>query len=100
MIKVTTELNEVNLVIKIEGHAGYAKINEDIICSAVSVLTHLLSNSLENFSMSSDHLSPSVSIVAESTKKNRTLVRAVLDEMYFIGEHYPQYFNLEKVVWK
>ncbi|MCR5584326.1 MAG: ribosomal-processing cysteine protease Prp [Lachnospiraceae bacterium] len=49
MIKVTSIHNEKDEVcgFRVEGHAGYAKKGQDIICSAVSVLATNTVNSVE-----------------------------------------------------
>jgi len=51
MIKVTSIQNEKDEVcgFRVEGHAGYAKKGQDIICSAVSVLATNTVNSVEAF---------------------------------------------------
>lgn len=100
MMKITTELNEKNLMLSVVGHAGYAKLGQDIVCSAVSVLTHLLFNSLENFEMKSNHLEPSVMFIAETTEKNVTLFKAVTGELFFLQQSYPQYVEYKGGEWK
>lgn len=50
MIKVTFyEKDNCVYRIKFNGHAGYAKHGEDIVCSAVSLLTLNTFNSIEDF---------------------------------------------------
>ncbi len=51
MIKITPILNEKDEVcgFRIDGHAGFAKKGQDIICSAVSVLALNTVNSVEAF---------------------------------------------------
>ena len=49
MIKVNVYESRKLLKLEISGHAGYAESGKDIICSAVSVLSINLVNSLEKF---------------------------------------------------
>jgi len=100
MIKINTELNEKNLILSITGHSGYAKLGMDIVCSAVSVLTHLLYNSLEDFEMHSNHMEPNVSFIASSTEKNINLFKAVTGEFFFLQQSYPQYVEYKGGEWK
>lgn len=48
MIKVTLYLKQGNIIgFESKGHAEYAEHGYDIVCSAVSILTHTVVNSIE-----------------------------------------------------
>jgi uncharacterized protein YsxB (DUF464 family) len=40
MIKVAAATTGKNLALKVEGHAGYAKMGEDIVCASASILAY------------------------------------------------------------
>ena len=39
-VKVTESLDDKRVRLEVEGHAGYAEYDKDIVCSAVSILTY------------------------------------------------------------
>lgn len=80
MIKVGITENS----IRMEGHAGYHRDGQDIVCSAVSALTCNLINSLENLT--------NVKIRAETEEgytkiqwENMTAAGRILVDSWFLG---------------
>lgn len=50
MIKIKIKQTESDCLIEVHGHARYAPIGKDIVCSAISVLFLTLANSIDETS--------------------------------------------------
>lgn len=86
--------------VRVEGHAGYAEVGKDIVCSAVSTLTVTLENALGQLLdatiQESQYVGESNPRIFISAPDNKT---DLLVEMYKIGiegvqEAYPDYVKL------
>lgn len=85
---------------RVEGHAGYAEVGKDIVCSAVSTLTVTLENALGQLLdatiQEGQYVGESNPRIFISAPDNKT---DLLVEMYKIGiegvqEAYPDYVKL------
>ena len=48
MLKVSLEKDEMELTLRIQGHAGQANIGNDIVCSACSILAYTVAQLVKN----------------------------------------------------
>lgn len=48
MLKVSLEKDEMELTLRIKGHAGQAEIGHDIVCSACSILAYTVAQLVKN----------------------------------------------------
>ena len=48
MLKASFEKDEMELTLKLTGHAGQAKIGQDIVCSACSILAYTVAQLVKN----------------------------------------------------
>ena len=86
--------------IKIEGHAGYAKMGEDIVCAAVSALTLTFIASVEE--LTQDNLK--CDIKAGNTfiqYRNLSAAAKLLLDSFFVGirmiaDDYPDYVRVTR----
>ena len=99
----------VRLTVKVDGHAGVAPQGEDIVCSAVSILTYTLAKAIEGM-YNRDELNETPKINLESGKADISIsprfafikdARLVFDTICngykLIANDYPQYVVLESI---
>lgn len=48
MTQISCRITENKCVLQVEGHANYARQGADIVCSAVSILSYTIAESIEN----------------------------------------------------
>lgn len=94
MICITNRDNQV----VITGHAAYAKRGEDIVCAAVSALTHTFVEGMETLTSDGIECDDQTSMV-RLIYKDLSPEGNLLLESFFIGlesivEEYPDYLNL------
>ena len=58
MIKVAVATEGKNLALKVEGHAGYAKVGNDIVCSSASILAYTVAQFVMEAEHQGDLVSP------------------------------------------
>lgn len=105
MTKVTYSRNGRNYDLKIEGHANYAPAGEDIVCAAISTVSHMLCYGLEgnseyayyNYSFDEGRVEFKACSIATDTTLRwckgdiilDTLFCAVAETLKHIAEQYP-----------
>lgn len=107
MIKVTLEKDEMELTLRINGHAGQAKIGHDIVCSACSILAYTVAQLVKNADSVGDLKDPpqikleSGDTVISCTPTENTY-RTILSIFMFaevgyklLAHNYPQYVELK-----
>ena len=103
MIRINIEKNESNLIVgyTVNGHAGFATEGQDIVCSAVSTLTMVAINGLE------EHLQCEIAyeikdgyLQVELKQTPDDLTQAILATMEIglkdIAEQYPQRVRIQE----
>ena len=95
------------LSLRVKGHAGYAEIGSDIVCSAASVLAYTLANSVQNAEDNGWLAMPPViqmdsgdTVISCESADDIALV--VMKSMYtfatmgyaLLAQNYPQYVRL------
>lgn len=96
MIQTTVRKNKKHVLIRMTGHAGYAKYGQDIVCSAASTLIFHTANALKHVDVSDK---PDLLMLrAQITNYvDRAFVMALLHTLKAIEKQYPK--NL-KVVYE
>lgn len=79
------------LMYKINGHADYANIGQDIVCAAVSSLYITVTDHLLSFS---SILAADESILIGSSELEQVLVDVLLDGLEQIAEQYPDHVQV------
>ena len=95
MIKVKVRKD----VIRVSGHAGYAPLGQDIVCSAVSILVQNMVASIEELSKDKIEydLQPGeawVRYTEELTDVAKTLVDSFFIGICAIADDYPEYVQI------
>ncbi|WP_054942698.1 ribosomal-processing cysteine protease Prp [Paenibacillus ihuae] len=92
---------------EVEGHAGYAKRGEDIVCAGVSAVTVGTVNSIESLtgismdtSMKNGFLSGTLGSVedAETSAKVQLLLESMVLMLSDIAESYGKYIKIQQVI--
>ena len=105
MITITIKRNVKNEIIafKMEGHAGYAKEGNDIVCSAVSALANMILIGFNELNVEpkyeikdSGFLSIEVpeGIVEDKNKKLQFLLECMIQEIMDIKGNYGKYIKI------
>lgn len=90
---------------ELKGHAGYAEIGQDIVCSAISILAYSLSEKLENMAYERNDMTSSymfcegdsrITVEYEDTAKE--IIEAVVDTILCglagLQSNYPDYIQI------
>lgn len=108
MITINIKRNDKNEIIKfsLEGHAGYAKSGNDIVCAAVSAITNMIIIGFEkldiipNFEKNDDgYLSfelPS-DLSDEQNEKVQYLLDCMTEEFMDIQKNYMKYVKVKEI---
>lgn len=85
--------------VTVEGHAGYAKSGEDIVCAAASVLANNLVNSLKQLTDDEIEYENNVGLL-DVRFKNLSKLGKLLVDSFFIGicdikKEYPGYIKIK-----
>lgn len=106
MIQVT--YNEVGdeMILRAEGHAGYAEKGKDIVCAAVSVLMQTLACSVEanntgnTFELSDGKNGNRLTVQAPMSVLNRDKFDLVVEGLIRLAENYPENVQFKKLCTK
>ena len=84
MVKITHFINVEDMTIRLEvnGHAGYAEVGKDIVCSAVSILTYTLAHIFTEMERN-ERLREPVTIKMDS---GNTVIHALFNDIYSFGK--------------
>jgi uncharacterized protein YsxB (DUF464 family) len=96
MIKVTFTTEGKKLSLRLEGHAGYAEPNKDIVCASASILAYTLASiveSLDEDSTISMNVGDTV-IECESNPSTRNAFNYTKVGYALLEQNYPQYVRL------
>lgn len=100
MIKISKKQNSKIIEILAEGHAGYAKRGQDIVCAGVSALMDALGDALIEHSERSEVTETdgrSFLVVKEPTDTDRLIVDVFMAGLEAIARSYPEYVRVEAV---
>lgn len=97
MIKVTPINKKYRNGLVVEGHAGYAEHGEDIVCSAISVLTHMLMTQLPQYAHVKTTVNSGYTMIAFQTYNDQSevLLKAFLETVEDLESQYPTYIKME-----
>lgn len=103
MIQVT--YNEVGdeMILRAEGHAGYAEKGKDIVCAAVSVLMQTLACSVDadntgnTFELSDGKNGNRLTVQAPMSVLNRNKFDLVVEGLILLAENYPENVQFKKL---
>lgn len=106
MIQVT--YNEVGdeMILRAEGHAGYAEKGKDIVCAAVSVLMQTLACSVDanntgnTFELSDGKNGNRLTVQAPMSVLNRDKFDLVVEGLIRLAENYPENVQFKKLCTK
>lgn len=106
MIQVT--YNEVGdeMILRAEGHAGYAEKGKDIVCAAVSVLMQTLACSVDanntgnTFELSDGKNGNRLTVQAPMSVLNRNKFDLVVEGLIRLAENYPENVQFKKLCTK
>lgn len=106
MIQVT--YNEVGdeMILRAEGHAGYAEKGKDIVCAAVSVLMQTLAYSVDagntgnTFELSDGKNGNRLTVQAPMSVLNRDKFDLVVEGLIRLAENYPENVQFKKLCTK
>ena len=106
MIQVT--YNEVGdeMILRAEGHAGYAEKGKDIVCAAVSVLMQTLACSVDEdntgntFELSDGKNGNRLTVQAPMSVLNRDKFDLVMEGLIRLAENYPENVQFKKLCTK
>lgn len=106
MIQVT--YNEVGdeMILRAEGHAGYAEKGKDIVCAAVSVLMQTLACSVDanntgnTFEISDGKNGNRLTVQAPMSVLNRNKFDLVVEGLIRLAENYPENVQFKKLCTK
>lgn len=106
MIQVTyNEVGDV-MILRAEGHAGYAEKGKDIVCAAVSVLMQTLACSVDadntgnTFELSDGKNGNRLTVQAPMSVLNRNKFDLVVEGLIRLAENYPENVQFKKLCTK
>ena len=86
--------------ITVSGHAEYAEPGKDIVCAAISTLTQVLIESLEE--LTAAKIKHAVTsgymeiVIEESTERAQVLIDSFFIGCQMVAEQYPEYVRVTK----
>lgn len=102
MITVTFTESGKKLSLRIKGHAGYAEIGNDIVCSSASILAYTLASIVDSFDIDATiNLAGGDTTIECECEDNETYVKVANAFHYtqvgyaLLAQHYPQYVRLD-----
>ena len=87
MIQVTYNEIDDEMILRAEGHAGYAEKGKDIVCAAVSVLMQTLAYSIGTCMMDDGR---GLSVQAPQSSDNMAKFELVTDGLILLAKQYPE----------
>lgn len=106
MIQVTYNEVEDAMILRAEGHAGYAEKGKDIVCAAVSVLMQTLACSVDadntgnTFELSDGKNGNRLTVQAPMSVLNRDKFDLVVEGLSRLAENYPENVQFKKLCTK
>ena len=108
MITINIKRNDKNEIIKfsLDGHAGYAKSGNDIVCAAVSAITNMIIIGFEKLDIMPDfeknddgYLSFELpnSLSDEQNNKIQYLLECMREEFMDIQKNYSKYVKVKEI---
>lgn len=96
MICVSAEKGEQKLTLNVEGHAGFAKLGDDIVCAAASMLAQALLYALEGVDgicLESDVRSGHLWLQCTSNPETRAMMAVAEAGFEQLAEAYPSHIE-------
>ena len=106
MIQVTYNEAGDEMILRAEGHAGYAEKGKDIVCAAVSVLMQTLACSVDanntgnTFELSDGKNGNRLTVQAPMSVLNRDKFDLVVEGLIRLAENYPENVQFKKLCTK
>lgn len=106
MIQVTYNEAGNEMILRAEGHAGYAEKGKDIVCAAVSVLMQTLACSVDanntgnTFELSDGKNGNRLTVQAPMSVLNRDKFDLVVEGLIRLAENYPENVQFKKLCTK
>lgn len=106
MIQVTYNEAGDEMILRAEGHAGYAEKGKDIVCAAVSVLMQTLACSVDanntgnTFGLSDGKNGNRLTVQAPMSVLNRDKFDLVVEGLIRLAENYPENVQFKKLCTK
>lgn len=106
MIQVTYNEADDEMILRAEGHAGYAEKGKDIVCAAVSVLMQTLACSVDanntgnTFELSDGKNGNRLTVQAPMSVLNRDKFDLVVEGLIRLAENYPENVQFKKLCTK
>lgn len=106
MIQVTYNEAGDEMILRAEGHAGYAEKGKDIVCAAVSVLMQTLAYSVDadntgnTFELSDGKNGNRLTVQAPMSVLNRNKFDLVVEGLIRLAENYPENVQFKKLCTK
>lgn len=106
MIQVTYNEAGDEMILRAEGHAGYAEKGKDIVCAAVSVLMQTLACSVDanntgnTFELSDGKNGNRLTVQAPMSVLNRNKFDLVVEGLIRLAENYPENVQFKKLCTK
>lgn len=106
MIQVTYNEVDDEMILRAEGHAGYAEKGKDIVCAAVSVLMQTLACSVDEdntgntFELSDGKNGNRLTVQAPMSVLNRDKFDLVVEGLIRLAENYPENVQFKKLCTK
>lgn len=106
MIQVTYNEAGDEMILRAEGHAGYAEKGKDIVCAAVSVLMQTLAYSVDagntgnTFELSDGKNGNRLTVQAPMSVLNRDKFDLVVEGLIRLAENYPENVQFKKLCTK
>ena len=106
MIQVTYNEVDDEMILRAEGHAGYAEKGKDIVCAAVSVLMQTLACSVDEdntgntFELSDGKNGNRLTVQAPMSVLNRDKFDLVMEGLIRLAENYPENVQFKKLCTK
>ena len=101
MLKATFTESSEKLSLRLEGHAGYAEIGKDLVCSSASILAYTLASIVEQFGVDVNINLESGNATIECRCTASPMTDTIREAFHFakvgyalLEHNYPQYVRL------
>lgn len=95
MTKIKYQIMNDEFEIEVKGHAGYAAVGNDIVCSAISILVQTLAYHMED--VAEDHnykLSSGEVWIRAKGETAMVSFKTILTGLVMLQEQYPEYISV------
>jgi uncharacterized protein YsxB (DUF464 family) len=103
MVKVRVELKSDVIKITLEGHAGYSKKGEDVVCAGISGVIQFLGIYFFNIAnVGNDFVFKNGYgyIEVPYSEENKKLIEAFVEYVNMVGKSYPGTLDIDVELWE